>query len=208
MQVCRMWECATRIISMWECVMSHMDPSCDMTHFRMRHDSLTHMSESCHIWIPVWLDPFICVMSQRRECHTCICVYYSSIHMCDMTHSRLRHDSFTCMAHDSFKSVTRLIHVCRDSLIHVSWLIHICDLTHPFTRVTWLIHSHVGQDSSAPTTLLIHLCHVTHTRVSCHTYICIFSHPTYLHLGCQRVLCVFCTISCVHSHTLHSSCHT
>ena len=74
--------------------------------------------------------------------HSCVCVTHSRvtpiawswlnltcvtwlIHMCDMTHSYVWHDSF----------------------IFVTWLIHICDMTHlyvwpdSFIRVTWLIHT-------------------------------------------------------------------
>jgi len=54
------------------------------------------------------------------------------IHMCDMTHSYVWHDSFTC--------VTWLIHMCdmthlhvwHDSFICVTWLIHMCDMTHSY----------------------------------------------------------------------------
>jgi len=58
-------------------------------------------------------------------------------HVCDMTHSRVWHDSLTC--------VTWLTHVCdmthshvwHDSLTCVTWLTHMCDMT----------HSHVWHDS-------------------------------------------------------------
>jgi len=54
------------------------------------------------------------------------------IHMCDMTHSYVWHDSFIC--------VTWLIHMCdkthsyvwHDSFICVTWLIHMCDMTHSY----------------------------------------------------------------------------
>ena len=62
------------------------------------------------------------------------------IHMCDMTHSYVCHDSFIC--------VTWLIHiyVWHDSIICVTWLIHMSDMTHSyvwhdsFICVTWLNH--------------------------------------------------------------------
>jgi len=90
------------------------------------------------------------------------CVWHGSflcltwlIHVCDMTHSYVWHDSF-CVWHDSLICLTWLIHVCdmthsyvwthscvwHDSFICVTWLIHLCDITHPFvwhdslTRVT------------------------------------------------------------------------
>jgi len=83
------------------------------------------------------------------------------IHLCDMTHSCVWHDSFMCVtwlfhmcdmtpsyvSRDSFICVTWLIHMCdmtrsyvwHDSLIYVTWLIHMWDMTH-FLRVPWLIH--------------------------------------------------------------------
>jgi len=67
-------------------------------------------------------------------------------HVCDVTHSRVWHDSFMC--------VTWLIHRCdvthscvwRDWFMCVTSLIHVCDVTHScvwrdsFMCVTWLIH--------------------------------------------------------------------
>jgi len=73
------------------------------------------------------------------------------IHMCDMTHSHVWHDSFTC--------VTWLIHMCDMTHSHVwhdsfwsvsdacvTWLFHTCDMTPSYARhdscvfVTWLVH--------------------------------------------------------------------
>jgi len=66
--------------------------------------------------------------------------------MCDMSHSYVRHDSFI--------SVTELIHMCdmthsyvwHNSFMCVTWLIHMRDMTHlyvwqdSFICVTWVIH--------------------------------------------------------------------
>jgi len=69
--------------------------------------------------------------------------------MCGMTHS--------CVCHDSFISVTWLLHTCdmlhshacHDAFVYVrrdSWLFHTCDMTHirmrhdSFICVTWLLH--------------------------------------------------------------------
>jgi len=79
------------------------------------------------------------------------------IHMCDMTHPHVRHDSSIC--------VTRLIHVCdithpyvwHDSSICVTWLLHMCDMT----------HSYVWHDSPICVTWLLHMCDMTHPYV-CH----------------------------------------
>jgi len=84
------------------------------------------------------------------------------IHVCDMTHSYMWHDTF----------------------VYVAWLIHVCDMTHlyvwhtSFTRVTWRIHmcdmthSYVWHDSFICVTRLSHtndetrpLCDMTHSHV-------------------------------------------
>jgi len=88
------------------------------------------------------------------------------IHMCDMTHSYVWHDSFICvpwlihmcamthsyMWHDSFICMTWLIHGCDRTLSYVTWLIfkwHIsvtCDVTHfiisRFEWSEWLPSAH------------------------------------------------------------------
>ena len=61
-----------------------------------------------------------------------ICVTWL-IHVCDMTHSCVWHDSFICVwvSHTSFRRRC----VWRDSFICVTWLIHMCRVI-----VEWLIH--------------------------------------------------------------------
>jgi len=73
---------------------------------------------------------FLCInMNQNSDSLIFICVPWL-IHVCDMTHSCVRHDSFMC--------ATWLIHVCdmphscvSDSFIFlcVTWLIHVCDIS-------------------------------------------------------------------------------
>ena len=53
------------------------------------------------------------------------------IHMCDMAYSYVWHDSFT--------HVTWLIHVCDVTHSYVTTLIHMCDVTNLY--LTWLIHT-------------------------------------------------------------------
>ena len=63
--------------------------------------------------------------------------------MCDMTHSYVYHDS-VIVWNDSF---ILQHHVWHDSFTCVTWLIHMCDMTHPyvwhdsFIRLIWLIHT-------------------------------------------------------------------
>ena len=84
----------------------------------------------------------------------CICITWL-IHMCNMTHSHVRHDAFTCP--------TRLFNMC-----DMTWLNHVCDMTH------W----HVWHDSSIPTLCmcmpwLIHICAMTHSHVRHDSFTCV-----------------------------------
>jgi len=82
------------------------------------------------------------------------------IHLSDITHSYVWHDSFICM--------TRLIHVWHHSIIRKVRLTDMIDIT---LSCVWLIHmydmthSHVQHDSSVCVTWLIHMCNMTHFYV-------------------------------------------
>ena len=87
----------------------------------LRHDPSTYAPWLMHMCAMTNLymchDPFIRAMNSWRD--TCSCVT-GLIYMCDMTHSYVRHDSFTC--------TTWLIHMCdMAQYIHVPWPIHRCD---------------------------------------------------------------------------------
>jgi len=117
-------------------------------------------------------DSSMCVM-------TCICVTWL-IHICDVTHSYVRHDSFEC--------ATWRIHMCNmthpyvrhDSFICATWLIHMCDMTHDVTQTSPILvnfHSHmcissVRHDSFICATWLIHMCDMTHSYVRHVSFIC------------------------------------
>jgi len=80
----------------------------------------------------------MCGMTPLYVCtRSCVWVKWL-IHMCDMTHSYVRHDLFMCVTSPCLLSVTWLLYICR--------LIHMCDMTHsyvwhdPFTCVTGHIH--------------------------------------------------------------------
>ena len=121
------------------------------------------------------------ILRSLHECtHECMTwytrMYAWLIHMCDMTHSYVWHDSFTC--------VTWLIHMCdmthscvwHDSFTCVTWLIHMCDMT----------HSHVWH----------HLCDMTHSHV-CHNiatsliHTCVQERVTVQDTGWQRPIGCF-----------------
>jgi len=131
--------------------------------------------------------------------------------MCDITP--------TYVWHDSYISVTWLIHRCdttcsyvcgmthtcvwHDSCIHVTYLLHMCDMTHThvwhdsYTCVTWLIHmydmtfTYVWRDSYMCVTWLIHMCDMNHTYVWHDFCICV----TWLTCVCDKT----------HSHIRHDS---
>ena len=130
------------------------------------------------------------------------------IHMCDLTHSCVRHDSFIC--------VTCLIHMCNmthsyvwhDSFICVTWLIHMCDMTHlcmcdmarpwvwhvsfmcdvtyscvwhdPFMCVVWLIH--VWHDSSI---VLMHVWHDSLPMIAMNDWVLDVSFTSAVGLFCK-----------------------
>jgi len=118
--------------------------------------------------------PVCCVWTQQTWCWSVGClwgithsrVWYAAfmcvtwmIHVCDMNHSCVCHESFTCVrrADPVVASVVwRIyIHMCdmthsyvwHDSFIRVTWLIYVCDITHSyvwhdsFTSVVWRIYA-------------------------------------------------------------------
>jgi len=155
---------------------------CDMTHLYVWHDSfmfvtwllgmgstretyvlhdsfinvtcLIHTWDICVEWLIHTCDTKTCVRGQSTRVRASSSDIYAIwlIHMRDMTHSYVWHDSFICL--------TWLVHMCdmthsyawRDSFVRVTWLIHMCDmilrhgqhardicmLLDSFIRVTWL----------------------------------------------------------------------
>jgi len=104
---------------------------CDMTHMCMWHDSSVYV-RSCapapDTIISVCVGIVLNVLRYMDIYVTWL------IHVCDMTH--------ICMWHDSSIYVTWLIHICEithicmwhDSYMYVTWLIYVCDMTH---RCLW-----------------------------------------------------------------------
>jgi len=86
--------------------------------------------------------------------------------------------------------------VWHDSFTCVTWLIHMCDMT----------HSHVWHDSFTCVTWLIHMCDMTHAHVWDDSFACV----TWLTNICSYFLCVWCDLLCLicvmtHSHMWHDS---
>jgi len=128
----------------------------------------------------VWHDSFVCVTWLIRMCgmtHSCVTwrVYYdwficdtylvtdAYIHMCDMTHSYVCHDS--PMPRLEYQRVTWLMHtydmthsfVRHDSFIRVTWLINAapriptCDMTHVYVWHHWIVWHDSWLTNAAPT---------------------------------------------------------
>jgi len=111
------------------------------------------------------------------------------LHICDMTHLCMWHDSFMGIArdttlsyvwHDYFICLTWFFRMCdmtltyvwRDSFICVTCLFHMCDMPHSyvwhdsFIYVTWLIYvCDMTHSRALRVTRLFHMCDMTHSRV-------------------------------------------
>ena len=177
--------CVTRLIHM-----------CDMTHW-MSHVMHTEIhTHSCNIHAILI---HICVTWLIHICVTWlihICVTWL-IHVCDITHFYVWHDSFHTapmsraanVSRDAFIYVWRdsFIYVWHDSFIRVTWLIHMCDMTHScvwhdsFICVTWLISYRADVTCRKCVTWLIyicvtwliHICDMTHSYVWHDSFLCV-----------------------------------
>ena len=180
------------------------------------HDSCTHMlNEETYVtplhpcsrsytWdslfvVHVWHDSSIHMFNGETQLHPCT---HAHIHMCDTL----------C---DSFMCVTWLIHVCdmthsyvwHDSFICVTWLIHMRDTLCSFSCVTWLWVSHVTYGWV-----------MSHINESCHTYVrhsvfvfmCHMTlsescHIWVSHVTYEWVMSHICATLCVRFHVSHDS---
>ena len=107
-------------------------------------------------WLYVRHDSFVCVIWLIHMYGLFICVMKCRV----ILSSRwlyVRHDSFVRV---TWLCVTWLTHICDMTHSYVTWLIHMCDMTH--SCVTWLIH--VWHDSLISVTWLTHMCDMTHIR--------------------------------------------
>jgi len=148
---------------------------------------MTH-SYRCH-------DSFICSHARwlLPLIHDALCVCHDSftclpwlIHMCAMTHLYVRHDSVMCVPWRIHRQKSYCVHSTRihiasymwhDPYVCVTWLGHVCDMTHsyvwrePLICVPRLIHR--GDT-------LIHTCPVTRS----HRDSCIHCVPRLMHTVC------------------------
>ena len=96
--------------------------------------------------------------------HICYPWDMTRSHMCNMTHSNMRHDAFTCI-HDSFILATR--EKWQDRAC-ATWLIQTWDVAHSHVHVPWLIHIGYSRNITRPrmcstTRAFACICDVTHS---------------------------------------------
>ena len=156
------------------------------------------------------------------------------IHMCDMTHSYVWHDSFICViCLITQRHITR-VYVCitRVYVWHDSHISHMSsvtyDMTHPcgrqaYMRVTYLIHlcsmphSRLWHDSFTYATSLIHIRDMTHLHAWHDSFMCVtwlFTCATWLihmcDVTCATWLIHMCDVTCATwlIHTCDVTCAT
>ena len=106
------------------------------------------------------------------------------IHMCDRTHSHVRHDSFTRVPWLIYMCDMTHLRVWHDSFTWVTWLIYMCDMTQCTSARAHTNHKYNSGTKSSDMTLslecrdsftrvtswLIHTCDMTHsTCIRAHT---------------------------------------
>ena len=97
------------------------------------------------------------------------------IHICDMTHSYVRHDSFVCVTWLIHRCDMILLHGCHDTLTCVRWLIAMCynkgAFSHsPDTHMWGLTPRCVRHKSFTSVTCGWDMSH-THTHTHTHTHV-------------------------------------
>jgi len=130
-----------------------------------------------------------------------------TIHMCNVTHSYVRHDALTCLIWLNHMCDMTCSYVWHKSFICVTWLIHICDKTHAlawhdlFMCVAWHIHM---RD--------IHGCGCVYVCVRVCTYMCVCvcvrhtqaqtQKQTQTHIYTYRHIHIYIDNTCIHIHCI------
>ena len=109
--------CVTWLVHMGDTTHSYVWHVCDMTH--------------SYVW-------HVCDMTHSYVWHVCDTTHSYVWHVCDTTHSYVWH--MCDMTHTFFTEGLTSTHSCvwNESLICVTWLVHVCNAT--YSCVTWLIH--------------------------------------------------------------------
>jgi len=140
---------------------SRDSPMCDMTHPSVWHDSSIYVMRPIHVCVRI--HPCVCFI------HVCVSSMYVTrlIHVRDIRYRFVWRISSICvmtyiMWWHTYRCVTRFMDRCAWILDMayvrhevspcVTWLIHMCDMTHP----------HVWRDSFICVTGLIHMWAMTH----------------------------------------------
>jgi len=118
------------------------------------------------------------------------------MHMCDMIHSYVWHDSFIC----------------------VTWTIHMCGMTRSWVRHTseqdsnTMQHTYMElQHAAIHCNTLQHSEYVTHLQRTCHTYerhVTLFKCVTHMNESCHTYEWVMSHVRTIHVAQMNESCHT
>jgi len=145
---------------------------CDVPHLFVGHDSF-----ACGTWlILLWALLFVLLPATPMYvwCDLFICGTWL-VHMCDMTHSYVGHDSINLWSiriwHMTHSFAEYDLFVCGtwlnytwdifhsdfgyDPIMRATWLIHMWDITHSYKRLYW------GAMPVTSLTWLIHMCNLT-----------------------------------------------
>jgi len=160
------------------CVPWHVH-MCDMTHSdeRVCHDTficvtwLIRVCDMTHSYVRRVSTSYMCQKHTHtnESCHTYERVMFVTPMHCDVTHSYVWHDAFLSviwlMSHIWMSHVIHINESCHTyewamlhiwiSLLSVTWLIYMCDMT----------HSYVWHDSFICVTWRIHMCDMTNSYV-------------------------------------------
>jgi len=170
------------------------------------HMRMCDMTHSC-----AWHDPFMCVTWP-------ICVLWL-LYTCDMTHlSHIWVMSHTCMSRRAFwrtsapSFIWQTSFIWHDSFICVTWLIHMCAMTHLYVKRKSLQSEHVIWASNLHesrlcicVTWLIHLCTMSHSCVPWLIDLCDMAHLNVCHDSFKCVPWFIHMCAMTHSYVWHDS---
>jgi len=177
----------------------------------------------------MWLCVSVCVTSVcawHDEFKTCSALYKfivgsfgcaMTMHMCDITHTHVWHDSFTCvtwlfhvcsmthacMLHNLYTCVTLLFHICDMTLSRVCVCMHVCDCVCVCVKSVCAWHDEF-KTSSTLYKFDIWVCD-DHANVWHESYVCV---ACYFHMwrdSFTRVILLMHMCDLTHTHAWHDS---
>ena len=136
--------------SPWVSILSWLNLKANKDYFSYEHDWF----QSCHTYRDRY--EVSCIRLFRKCASMSVCETWL-IHMCDMTHSNVWHDSRLYICDMTYSNVRCkwIFRTCTSMSTCETWLIHMCNMT----------HSYVWHDSFIRVTRLIHMCDMTHSYV-------------------------------------------